>query len=311
MTTCASPKREHSFGARPDRDPFVRVGAGLRHARFDLDESASNAGTSLTHLAERLRMSHGRVPRAEEIGAEADDEARFREVERRQLLAAEAAQVRQTQDIVREHFEDNRRRRAETAQEPAHDFMPDARPPRGHEGERALLSRRGERVEPRDELGRRSVPADRFELTAASWTDALHRSTDSIGVIGDLNRGLPARTKAAAIERVRRIAFELLRHVHPDDPGLALSRDLGVGFHDADVQAASRRAGGADARLPLRDARHQVLVRNEPNQLMFGIPAARERRGSPADGRELDERAPIHMHVGPALHAQACRPRPF
>src|SRR5262245_41841493 len=173
-------------------------------------------------------MSHRRVPGAEEIGAEANHEARSGEVECRQLLAAEAAQVCQTRHIVREHFEDDWRRRSETAQEPADDVMADARPARGHESERALLSRRGERVEPRHKLGRRSVPADRLPSTTASWADAFHRSTDSIWVIRDLNRGLPSGAEAAVIDRVGRITLQLFRHIHPDDASLALSCDLGV-----------------------------------------------------------------------------------
>ena len=78
-------ERQHAFGAGPHRHPLVGVRAGLRHARFDLHERAANAAAALPHRAVGVALRHRRVPGAEEVGAEAEDEARVGQVEGRQL----------------------------------------------------------------------------------------------------------------------------------------------------------------------------------------------------------------------------------
>ena len=119
----------------------------------------------------------------------------------------------------------------------------------------------------------RVVPGDRVVATVAAIAGALERLCDPIRVVRHLDGRLAARTEPALVDRVRRAAFELLGREDPDDAGLSVPHDIRVGVHHADGQAASSRAQRADARLPHRDARHDVLVGHEPDELVLaGLP---------------------------------------
>src|SRR5688572_29140019 len=96
-------------------------------------------------------------------------------------------------------------------------------------------------------------------------------------MICDLDRRLPPRTRRAAVDGMIRRSLELLRRKNGDDARLSVAHDLGVGIHDADGEAAARRAHRADARLPGRNAGNDVLRRNETYELVLRIAAARER----------------------------------
>src|SRR6185436_8975381 len=140
----------------------------------------------------------------------------------------------------------------------------------------------------------RLVPRDVLELAAAALAGALARLADAIGVIGDLNRGLPARAELALADRIFRVAFELLREPHANHAGLAVSEHFRIAFHDARDHAAAGVAERADARLPRRDAGNQIVFRDEADDLVFGA-AARRQRGAGAGNRgELDEVAAVH-----------------
>ena len=115
----------------------------------------------------------------------------------------------------------------------------------------------------RHEVRQRLVPRDFLELSASPCAASFERMRESIGVIRDLNRGLSARTEPPLVDRMDGIAFELLRHAHLHDAALAVARHVDVGFHDADVQSAAGLTQRADARLPLRHARHEIIVGNE------------------------------------------------
>ena len=93
-------------------------------------------------------------------------------------------------------------------------------------------------------------------------------------MIGQLNRGLPARAQRTVIDWICRVAFQFFRGLDCHDAGLAVAHRLEVGVHDADVEAASRAAQRADARLPLGDTGHDVFVRHEADQLMLRVAAA-------------------------------------
>ena len=114
-------------------------------------------------------------------------------------------------------------------------------------------------------------------------------------MIGDLNRRLAARAQPAVIHRMLGAALELLGRVDAHDAGLAVAHDVVVRVHHAHGQAAARRAHRADARLPRRQARDDVLVGHEPDERVLGIAAAGQRGGGAADGGELDEGAAIHQ----------------
>ena len=73
-------ERQKGFPAGCDRNPLVRVGAGERHARFDLDEAAVRWGRGAPHAAERLGIVRRRMPRVQKVGAEADEKTRRGEV---------------------------------------------------------------------------------------------------------------------------------------------------------------------------------------------------------------------------------------
>ncbi len=81
-------QREHAFRSRPARNPFVGIGAGLRHAGLDLHESAATPDASLAHFAVADGLRDGRVPCAQEIGAEGNDVVGSREIQRRAARAS-------------------------------------------------------------------------------------------------------------------------------------------------------------------------------------------------------------------------------
>src|SRR6185369_8000925 len=47
------------------------------------------------------------------------------------------------------------------------------------------------------------------------------------------------------------------------------------------------------------DARHEIVVRHEPDDLMLRISTARKRGGGPGDGGQLDEIAAVHAPCNP------------
>ena len=194
-------EREDAFGARLGRHPLVRVGPRQRHPRLDLDELAARLRMALPHGAVVRRMRHRRVPRAQEIGAKRDDESRAREVERRELRVAEAERVGAAQNIVAERLEPHRRRRPEPACELGEELQPPAAPRAGHQRQRLLIAGRGQFVQLGHQLADGLVPANLAERAGAARSIALHRLPQAIGVIGHLNRRLPAGTESAAADR--------------------------------------------------------------------------------------------------------------
>jgi hypothetical protein len=139
------------------------------------------------------------------------------------------------------------------------------------------------------------IPGDHRKGAVASRAAALEWLGDAVGVIGDLNCRLTARTQTALVDRVRGVAFELLRDAHTDDALLSVARRLDISFHDANAEAAAAGAHRTDARLPLGHARHQFFLGHEADQLVLGAAAARERCGGPGNRRELDERTTVHQ----------------
>src|SRR6185503_20575248 len=110
-------------------------------------------------------------------------------------------------------------------------------------------------------------------------------------MVSDLDRRLAAGAESAAIHRMVRCAFQLLGRGNTDDARLAVANDVRVRVHDPDRQSAASLAQRADARLPDGDARNDVFVRDEADQLVLGIAATREGGAGAGDGRELDEGA--------------------
>ena len=113
-------------------------------------------------------------------------------------------------------------------------------------------------------------------------------------MIGDLNRCLTARAESAVVDRVVRLSFQFLGDAHLDDAGLTVADGLDVRFHHPRHHAAAGAAERAHARLPFGDARHEIVVRNESNELMLGIATARKRGGGAGDGGQLDEISTVH-----------------
>ena len=116
-------QRQRAFHSRPASNPLIGVGAGLRHTRFDLHEFCAAAGAALAHLAVTDRLRHGRVPGAEEIGAEGDDIICAGQVERGQRGVAEAEQICLAQHGFIERLVPDRRRRAVSFQEALDQFV--------------------------------------------------------------------------------------------------------------------------------------------------------------------------------------------
>jgi hypothetical protein len=94
---------------------------------------------------------------------------------------------------------------------------------------------------------------------------------------------------------VIRLPFKLLGRRDLQHAVLAVAHDLGVGLHDAHRQPAARRAERTHARLPLGDAGHELVFRNEADQLKLGIAAARERGARAGNRGQLDEISSLHI----------------
>src|SRR3954453_23530408 len=172
---------------------------------------------TLTHCAVAGALRHRRIPCAEEIGAERDHEARAREVDRRQLLAAKADRIGAAHALVAHRLEHDRRRRAELRRELGGQRRAAAAPRPRDERDRLLIARRRDRVQLADELADRFVPAHRREIAAAAIALALHRLGEAVGVIGDLYRRLAARAQAALADRILRLALAVLRDARGAD----------------------------------------------------------------------------------------------
>ena len=141
MITCASPRASTPSVPGRDGHPLVGIRAGLRHAGFDLHERSAHAGPALPHLAVADALRHGRVPRAEEISAEAEDVPRVRQIEGRQLLAAEAQRIGTAQHLVAEQLVGDRPGRAEPREKLLDQRTRDgSAPPRVQERERPLVA---------------------------------------------------------------------------------------------------------------------------------------------------------------------------
>ena len=273
-------ERQHAFGARLHRHPLVGAGAGQRHARFDLHERAAHARPSLPHRAVGGALRDRRIPGAEEVGAEADREAR--RARDRTSAAARGRSSSRSPGAAR------RRRRARRRSAAAR-----RTPSANSRGERACGGRGAAASGTRatsdpsaaasasscaGELGDRLVPGDRRELAGAARAGPLQRLRQAIGVIGDLNRRLAARAQAALADRIRRRSpssfFATPIFTTPAWPLRVVSTSASM---TRTVSAAAGRAQRADARLPLRDAGHEVLVGHEADELVL-----RDCRSSPA-----------------------------
>ena len=113
-------------------------------------------------------------------------------------------------------------------------------------------------------------------------------------MIRDLNRGLSPGTEPAAADGVRGLVLELFSGLDHDHAGLPVSNGLEVRVHHANAHPAAGAAQGTDARLPDGDARQQVIVRHEANELMLGVAAGGERGARAGDSGQLDEVPAVH-----------------
>ena len=175
--------------------------------------------------------------------------------------------------------------------------------------------RRGTRQTPRATSDRRRRPVHRAGDTSSRdrLVPGYRRRTrrcrarrcasglgEPIGVIGDLNRRLAARAEPAVADRMLRPAlrasWRAAIFTTPACPFRTTSTSASI---TRTVEAAAGAAQRTHARLPLRDARHELFVRHEANELVLGTAAARERGARAGDRRELDEIASIHMR-GPS-----------
>ena len=203
--------------------------------------------------------------------------------------------VRPSQHLVSEQLITDRRSCAEARQEFGDQRVAVAAARTSDDTRRDSGPAPRQRIELGHHFRDRVVPRDRLVATFSAIARALQRLRDAIGVIGHLNRRLTARAQAAAIDRVVRVSFQLLRSQDLHDAGLAVANDVGVGVHHAHGQPAPGRTQRADTRLPHGLPRHDVFVRNEANELMIRIAAAGEGGGGAGDGGELDEGSAVHQ----------------
>src|SRR5439155_7175001 len=225
------------------------------------------------------------------IGAKPNYVARRREIEGRELFAAEAQRVRASNDVVAEQLERHGRRRAEAAHELGDQSLSLRPAARSQKRERFWIAR----IEARDQFGDRVFPGDGLELRRPARTAAFERLRDAIRVIGDLNRRLTAHAQFALADRIAGIAFELPRQSHLHDARLSVANDFRVAFHDTYGQPAAGLTQWADARLPFGHTWHELIVGNESNQVSLRAAARGQRRGGAGDCRQFDEVAAIHQ----------------
>ena len=118
---------------------------------------------------------------------------------------------------------------------------------------------------------------------------------DAIRMVCHLYSGLPAGAELALADRIGRVPFELPRKSHLHDTVPPAAEHFRVAFDHAYGQTAASLTQRTDARLPLGHARHEVVVRNEADQVVLGTAAARQRRARAGHRRQLDEVASVHQ----------------
>src|SRR6185436_19351473 len=126
----------------------------------------------------------------------------------------------------------------------------------------------------------RFVPTDGFKAARPALARALHRPLDAIRIIKRLKSCLTSRAQRAAIYRMPRIAFDLIRFM------LASA-------HDYAAPCPAHRAGGS---LPVIQPRHVLVIWNQcRNQRVFRVPARRKHsRASRAHACQNYELATFH-----------------
>lgn len=221
------------------------------------------------------------------------------EIDGRQLRSAETDPVGAPQRVVREQLEGHGGLGAEALQPLREEIKPPASTRFGEQRQRGLIIGRDEGIKLSDQFLDRLVPRDVGELSTATLARALARVREAVRMIGHLDRGLAARAQLALADRILGIAFELLGQAHADHAGLAVAENLRIAFHDSRDHAAAGVAQRADAGFPGGNAGHQILFRNEANDLVFGITARGERGSGAGNGGELDEISAVH-----GAHAQ-------
>src|SRR5688572_24815431 len=112
-------------------------------------------------------------------------------------------------------------------------------------------------------------------------------------MIGDLDGSLTARAQLALADRILGIALELLRQAHANDAGLAVAEHFRVAFHHARDHAAAGVTQRTHARFEGGNAWNKIVLRNETDDLVFGVAARRQRGAGAGDRRELDEVATV------------------
>src|SRR5262249_23112250 len=102
--------------------------------------------------------------------------------------------------------------------------------------------------------------------------------SDSVGVIRDLDCSLSAGAKFSLIDRILRIALQLLRERDLGNPALSVTNHFGIALHHSYADTATGGAQRTNTRLPDGDAGHKPIFRGEADEVIFGISAAREGR---------------------------------
>src|SRR5262245_49126590 len=100
---------------------------------------------------------------------------------------------------------------------------------------------------------------------------------DPIRVIRDFHGCLASRAELALTDGMLWITFQFFRETHFGDAQLPLAYHLGVTLHNSHCETAARRAEGADAWFPNRDARDELIFWNKSYEVIFGISATGER----------------------------------
>ena len=272
--------RHRSLGAGLEGDPLVRARRGERQARLEVHEARGAAVAGTPRFREVAGVAHRGEPGLQEVRSERDHEVGPAEVVLRQAVAPEDRPAGGPQRLVGERLVPQPAGAAHGGGPAVDERIQGAGQDRGHDGDAVTPSGRPQIGEAVGERALAPLPVDRVEHRPSGGRvrgAASVRAAVAVRAVESLERRLAAHAEGAAVRRMRRIALDLYRPA----------------FASLDEGAATARALAADAGVPGRDARNDVLGRHDVRNDPFGRGggAGADGGGRPGPAEHPQERA--------------------